>query len=151
MLSANVRRFWQDFCYRHNMPVDTPAHTWSFSTDPAAATDKAELVRRGIKTASTALVDMYDQDNASIPHVGEYNIVMNGMGEPVCVVQLQVVEVTPFGQISEEHAYHEGEGDRSYDYWREVHSSLFSDQLDKINKGLTDATPCVSMVFSVIK
>lgn len=56
----------------------------------------------------------------SISHqVEEYNIILNGSGEPVCITQTKVVYIMPYNLITPEHAWHEG--DRSYRYWKEVH------------------------------
>ena len=37
------------------------------------------------------------------------------------------VEIVPFDEVSAEHAYLEGEGDRSQATWREVHERFFTE------------------------
>ena len=39
------------------------------------------------------------------------------------------VYIEQYKNISQEHAYKEGEGDRSLDYWRKVHSDFFTKEL----------------------
>lgn len=36
----------------------------------------------------------------------------------------ETVEIMPFKNVSEKHAYLEGEGDRSYESWRKVHEAF---------------------------
>jgi uncharacterized protein YhfF len=40
--------------------------------------------------------------------------------------------------VSEEHAYKEGEGDRSLSYWREVHKRFFLPQMEEAGLSFTD-------------
>lgn len=78
------------------------------------------MVKSGIKTATTSLYSAQED----VPVVGMYAIVLNGRNEPVCVIQNKTVEIMPFKNVSAEHAYLEGEGDRSYESWRKVHEKF---------------------------
>ena len=42
-------------------------------------------------------------------------------------------EKLAFKEISEEHAFYEGEGNRTLEYWREVHKRFFSGELSAVN------------------
>ena len=99
---------------------------------------------------TTSAYEPYGLDGEEIPRPGEYNIILDGRGNPVCVTQTKVVEVIPFAQISAEHAWHEGEDDRSYESWRKVHVEFLSEQLKQYRLELTDDTPCVCEVFEKI-
>lgn len=39
--------------------------------------------------------------------------------------------ITPFNKVSENHAYKEGEGDRSLRYWQKVHEEFFKKELSE--------------------
>lgn len=52
---------------------------------------------------------------------------MNSKDEPVCVIELIDVQVKPFLHVDEEFAFLEGEGDRSYLYWKTAHERFFTD------------------------
>ena len=54
--------------------------------------------------------------------------------QAVCVIQSTKVYVTPFCEVSADHAFWEGEGDRSLAYWRQVHERFFSEELKTIGK-----------------
>lgn len=147
-MKTNIKQFWQDFCQEHNLAGETVPAAWSFGVDPDTL---ADLVRRGIKTATTSGFELYAFDSDNLPQVGEYNIILNGKDEPVCVTQTKVVEVVPFKYISAEHAYHEGEGDRSYEYWHKVHVDFFTKEYAEYRATFTPETKCVCEVFEVIE
>ena len=106
-MNKQLKQFWQDFCQSHNLECDTPVEAWAFGATAEDADELAELVNRGIKTATTSAYELYDK-NEKIPQVGEWSIVLNSKEEPVCVIQDKVVEIIPYDLISKEHAYHEG-------------------------------------------
>lgn len=49
------------------------------------------------------------------------NIILDGRGVPRALVETIGVDVVPFDEVSEVHAFKEGEGDRSLASWRDVH------------------------------
>ena len=66
------------------------------------------------------------------------------------VTQTTVVETIPYNLVSAEHAYHEGEGDRSLSYWREVHEKFFKSEYAQMGKQFHEKIPCVCEVFKVV-
>ena len=60
------------------------------------------------------------------------------------------VYVTAFDQVSQEHAYKEGEGDRSLEYWRKVHIDFLTRELAGINKAFTKKTQVVCEEFELV-
>ena len=62
-----------------------------------------------------------------LPQVGEYSVILNGKEEAVCVIRTKEVFILPFNEVPESHAFAEGEGDRSLDYWRRVHKEFFEE------------------------
>jgi uncharacterized protein YhfF len=50
------------------------------------------------------------------------------------VVRTTELRVVPFNEVDAEFAFDEGEGDRSLDYWREVHWDYFSRRCAAIGK-----------------
>ena len=113
------------------------------------ADELAELVNCKIKTATTSAYELYEAGE-HIPQVGEYNIILNGLGEPVCITQTKVVYIMPYNLITPEHAWHEGEGDRSYRYWKEVHDRFFCDEYKSVGKNFYEQAPMLCEVFEKI-
>ena len=109
----------------------------------------AELVNCNIKTATTSAFELYEIGD-DIPQVGEYNIILNGSKEPVCITQTKAVYMIPYNLITPEYAWYEGEGDRSYQYWREVHDSYFSEEYKSVGKNFYEQAPMICEVFEKI-
>jgi len=61
-----------------------------------------------------------------IPRAGELSVILDGDGDPLCVIRTTHVEIRRFADVDEEFAWTEGEGDRSLAYWREAHVSFFT-------------------------
>lgn len=58
--------------------------------------------------------------------------------------------VVPFSEVTAEHAYKEGEGDKSLDYWREVHEKFFAECLNEVGLKFTSDMKVVCEEFSVV-
>lgn len=96
-----------------------------YCADEYNANECARLINQGIKTASCGLKAGWDIEDEPLPQVGSYSLVLDWQQNPVCVIQLTSVEVCPFNQVSDEFAYAEGEGDRTYAWWKEAHIKFF--------------------------
>ena len=120
---------------------------WPFGGAP----DKlAELVLQGIKTATCSAYDLYQIDNERIPQEGDYSVILNSKEEAVCIIRTLKVYVCEFCQVSEEHAFKEGEGDRSLEYWRKVHSDFLTNVLASVHRLFDEHTKVVCEEFEVV-
>ena len=120
---------------------------WSFDD----ASDKlAALVKSGVKTATCSAYDLYQPEDEAIPKAGDYSVILDSRGEAVCIVKTTKVYVTAFDQVSREHAYKEGEGDRSLEYWRRVHRDFLTFELAQIHKTFSEHTPVVCEEFELV-
>lgn len=61
------------------------------------------------------------------------------------------MEIIPYDLISKEHAYHEGEGDRSYEYWRRAHDDFFDWEYREAGKAFYPQAPMVCEVFEKVE
>lgn len=105
---------------------------------------------KGIKTATCSLLYWYDVEGEDLPKVGQYDIVLNSREEAVAVIRTTQVFVTPFNQVSADHAYQEGEGDRSLAYWRQVHRDFFSRELTEVGVSFSSEMLLVCEVFECV-
>jgi uncharacterized protein YhfF len=96
---------------------------FAFGDGPELADELLDLVIRGIKTATCSTED---EPNTSKP--GERWIVLDGRGDPRCVIESTEVTYRRFGEVDANFAFEEGEGDRSLAYWREAHRGYFGRQ-----------------------
>ncbi len=120
---------------------------WAFGDD---ADRLAELVKNGIKTATSSLLCFYELEDEELPTVGEYNIILDSQEEAVCIIRPVNVYVTSYDRISEEHAYKEGEGDRTLEYWKNVHREFFTEELKEIGKAFDTDLEVVCEEFEVV-
>lgn len=123
-LSINI--YWQNFL--HSRPDlshlrNDPPDAWAFGGN---ADLLLGLVLEGKKTATASLLSVYKDGSVPLPKPGRYSIILNSSGEPKCIVHLLETKIKKFNEIDAEHAFDEGEGDRSLDYWRKVHREFFS-------------------------
>ncbi len=120
---------------------------WAFGEAP----DKlAELVVQGIKTATCSAYDLYQINNEPLPKAGDYSIILDSREEAVCIIKTRKVYVTEFCNVSEEHAFKEGEGDRSLEYWRIVHINFLTNELAAIHRTFDENTKVVCEEFEVV-
>jgi uncharacterized protein YhfF len=94
--------------------------TFAFGDGPALADELLALVVKGIKTATCSTED---EPNTSTP--GERWVVLDGRGEPRCVIETIEVTYGRFIEVDAAFAFEEGEGDRSLAYWRSAHRNYF--------------------------
>ncbi len=99
---------------------------WSFGNSKKLADELGQLVLDGKKTATCSLLRAYNGFENEIPRVGVYSVLCNGDDVPICVVFLTDTWVCKYNEVTEKHAFEEGEGDRSLEHWKEVHQQFFS-------------------------
>ena len=144
-----IKEFWESFCKEKNISFDTKYEAWSFGNTKEMADELAYLVNKGIKTATTSAYELYENDE-EIPKVGEYNIILNGSDEPICITITKEVYILAYNLISFNHAWLEGEGDRSYDYWKKVHDEYFTEEFKNSGKEFYEQAPMVCEVFEKV-
>ena len=120
----NAQEMWNLYSTKENITADYEA--WAFGDDPDTL---ADLVLKGIKTGTSSLHLWYGLEGEELPQAGEYNVILDSQEKAVCITKTTRVYVAPFCQISPEHAYREGEGDRSLAYWQKVHEAFFEEEL----------------------
>ena len=145
------KELWKEFCEKKNVDINTPYEAWGFGDDEETADELAELVLKGRKFGTASSYDEYVMEDAlhELPKAGDYSIILNSKGEAVCVIRDYDVYVRAFGAVAPFHAYAEGEGDRSLDYWRNVHTEFFKECLDDTDMPFNQESKVVCEKFSV--
>jgi uncharacterized protein YhfF len=93
---------------------------FAFGDGPDLADELLELVLEGVKTATCST-----EDEPNISKPGERWIVLDGRGNPRCVIESTEVTYRRYGDVDAAFAHDEGEGDRSLAYWRDAHRRYF--------------------------
>ena len=102
------------------------------------------------KTATCSALWELEAGGGPVPRPGEMSVVLDGEGEPLCIIETTEVEVRRLDEVGEAFARDEGEGDRSLAYWREAHRSFFSGTLPGIGRRFSEDMPLVCERFRVI-
>lgn len=146
------KELWAEFCSKKNVDINTPYKAWGFGGVEESDTDKlAELVLQGKKFGTASSYDEYVMEDITdeIPKVGDYSVILNSMDEAVCVIRDYDVYIRPFGDVPPFHAYAEGEGNMSLEYWRDVHTSFFKECLDETDMPFNQESKIICEKFSV--
>ena len=134
--------------YKEINPLAGPEpEAWAFGAAPDLL---AELVAKGVKTATASAYDEYVHYEEELPKVGDLDVVLDGQGQAVAIIETTKVTVIPFRDVSADHAYKEGEGDRSLTYWRQVHEELFTKWLADIGLSFSPASKVVLEEFQLV-
>ncbi|PLR95783.1 ASCH domain-containing protein [Bacillus sp. T33-2] len=149
MENDSANQLWHEY---QKVNPDAPKDyvVWAFGGTKEMADELAKLVLEGTKTATTSNFMLYELEKEPLPSVGLHNIILTGEGKAVAIVETTSVQVVPFDEVTSEHAYQEGEGDRTLRYWRDVHESFFKKELNDINQEFHYNIPVVCERFRLI-
>jgi len=153
MPDSAAEEYWKKFLA--TLPDDSAYRQKTYSAEPFGDTPEladqlAALVLRGIKTGTCSALWEWEAEGNPIPEVGAISITLNGAGEPVCILETTEITIRRFGEVDEDFARSEGEGDLSLHHWREAHANFFSRVLPKIGMEFTDQMPLVCERFILI-
>ena len=123
LAQARIEAFWRKFVAATGIDGDYTA--WGFGSDPEMLTELGLLVRDGPKRATASLKSAYEPGE-QFPAVGDLSVILDGAGTPLCVIRITDVETRRFGDVDEEFAWTEAEGDRSLAHWRQAHIEFFA-------------------------
>lgn len=138
----NAEQMWK--LYSDQAQITASYDAWAFGID---ADELAQLVLKGIKTATASALPLYEVDAEELPQAGQYSVVVNSREEAVCVIRTDCVFTVPFDEVDERQAWKEGEGDRSLAYWRSVHEDVFRKWLEEEGLAFTEKMPVVCEEF----
>lgn len=142
-----IEEYWKTFVSYQPEYQNESYTAWQFGVDPSVL---AGLVKRGIKTATTSGLSFYTEDQEPLPKVGDLSMVLDTQNNPICIIKITKVYQVPFSEVSEMHAYKEGEGDRTLSYWRTVHTDFFMKEFNSINQSFSEEEIMVCEEFECI-
>ena len=144
----NAEELWNAFVTAHPEAADAAYEAWCYGSD--AADELARLTADGIKTATASAYPLYELEQEELPKVGEYNVILLTDGTALCITKTTKVSLIPYRDVSEVHAYREGEGDRSLPYWRKVHEAFFAEELASAGLTFTEDMTVICEEFEVV-
>jgi uncharacterized protein YhfF len=148
-----IEAYWSTFL--GTLPAGSPtrdeqyvAEAWGDS--PGLADELGALIVEGTKTATCSALWEYEAEEGTLPETGVKTIVLDGKGDPLCIVETTEVAVRRYDEVDARFAHEEGEGDRSLGYWRDAHWRFFSRSLPNVGKEPTVDMLLVCERFRVI-
>lgn len=153
MEHESVMKMWEDYLEsigEDARDTDKTYISWHFCDNEKDANELAELVKENVKRATTSLHYSYEVDGDPLPKVGELGIITDWNGIAQCVIRTKKVRVLAFGEVDEELAAIEGEGDKSLKYWRDAHKDVYVIRMKEYGREFTEDTMVVFEEFEVV-
>lgn len=146
-MNNNSQIYWAEFWRSKNQDKPKSVSAWQFGADPDHL---AQLVIDGVKTATCSGLLFYEIENVPLPSVEDYSIILNSRDEPLAIIKTVDVKIIPMNEVSEDFASAEGEGDRTYQYWKDVHVDFFTNALGKRGLEFSEDMMLVCEQFELI-
>ena len=96
---TKTEQFWQSYLATLSAAERSKKPTYAvdqFADTPAAATKVGKLVRDGVKTTTSSLIWDLEAIGEPLPTVGEIELIVDGQGTPLCIIEVTAVEIKPF-------------------------------------------------------
>lgn len=145
-VTMNAEEMWIEY-KKTKEDIEDKYEAWSFGVN---ADLLADLVVRGEKTATASAYALYEIENESLPNVGAHNIILDSQNKAICITQTTKVYVVKFKEVSKEHAFKEGEGDKSLSYWKKCHKDFFTMCMSEVGKEFSEDMRVVCEEFKVV-
>jgi uncharacterized protein YhfF len=152
-MATNVERYWDQFLGSMSSGRERPARyveSFGFGFSVADAKQIAALVLAGTKTATGAVLWAAQADGWTVPRPGDFSIVTLGGDDPVCVIETTDIRTIPFDEVTEDYAWHGGEGDRSMAGWRKMYWSYIERECQRLALEPSPKTPLLMRRFRVV-
>ena len=134
-----------------SLPAAGSTYTaWQFGSDAEQGDYLLACVLEGPKRATAGALWWYEAKGEAVPVPGDYSVILDGRGTARCIIRTTDVDVVPFDAVDAAFAYEEGEGDRSLEYWRDVHWTYFVRELNELSREAAPDMPVVCERFEVV-
>lgn len=150
-MNQSVVELWTQFKHKEGL-TDDNYDAWAFGNSPEMADELLGHVLSGVKTGTSSLHLLYELglEDEKMPEIGNYSVLLDGKNQAQAIICTKVVDILPYSQISEVHGYLEGEGERTLNYWREVHQPFFEQELKQYDLTFSEDMLIVYELFEVV-
>jgi len=151
MENASARALWGDYLDKHleHAFVEAP-QVVHFCDNGKDANECAELVKKGIKKATSHSLLGLQYRKEPLPKIGDFMVVTDWEGAAQCLVRTTKVHFKPFFSIDEAYARLEGEGDKSLAYWKQVHWDYYTRELEPFGRVPRESMIIVCQEFEMV-
>lgn len=135
MKNNSVDTLWKRFIESNSKYTkQTKPKSGYFGDNEKDANQLAELVQKDIKKATSHSLLGLQFRKEVLPKLNDIFIVTDWKGDAKCIVKTTSVKLIPFFGIHAEHARLEGEGDKSLEYWKQVHWDYYKRELNPFDR-----------------
>lgn len=120
---------------------------WCFLDNKEESDYLFELVKVGVKTATSYLFI----DNKQLLNENPVSILTNWDKTEELKINTTKIYKCKFKEISKEHAFKEGEGDKTLKHWKKVHKKFFIKECERLNKKFSEGIEIVCEEFEILK
>ena len=128
-ITAEIKSFWNSFISKNpslNHLSSYKYEAFNFGDSKKMADEIGKLVLSGKKTATSSLLKAYAGYEDELPKIADYSILCDGDERPIAITYTTSLSLVPFLSVDQKHAFLEGEGDRTLDFWRTEHLEFFN-------------------------
>lgn len=151
--AERISRFWDTYL-RSLPPLQRRDRTYyeafAFGDSPEMADRLGALVLDGVKTATSELLWERQTEDGPLWGVGDEHVVLDGRGNPVCVIRTTELRVVPFDRVDERFAWDYGEGDRTLAWWRENVGAYYEERCRSLSRTASEDMPLICERFEVV-
>jgi len=151
--NSKARDMWIQYLKSIGEDINTTkkiSTAWYFSDNQETAKKLAELVKDGVKKATASLMYWYKVAGEPLPKEGEFSVITDYLGEPQCVIKTTKITIISFNKVTDNFAFLEGEGDKTLEYWKDVHNMFFTKELKEIGKEFSEDMEVVCEEFELV-
>lgn len=130
MTHPTVSLIWERYRRENPDVAEQPPFAFHFCDLREDANVCADLVVQGRKQATAASLKELELAGLEPARPGEHFIVTDFDGIAKAIIRTTSVDIRRFGDVDEEFARAEGEGDLTLGWWREAHRGYFARVLE---------------------
>lgn len=119
---------------------------FAFGDSPEMADELLRLVLTGKKTATVSVV----LEGEKTPKVGDLSLVLNGQGQPACVIKTVYLETVKFCDLTWDMVKLEGE-DETFEQWKAGNIRYWTRDAVKRGYTFTEETPITFERFELVE
>lgn len=119
---------------------------FAFGDSPEMADELLRLVLTGKKTATVSVV----LEGEKTPKVGDLSLVLNGQGQPACVIKTVYLETVKFCDLTWNMVKLEGE-DETFEQWKAGNIRYWTRDAVKRGYTFTEETPITFERFELVE
>lgn len=148
MENTSARNMWGDYLDSHlEHAFENSPRTTYFGDNEKDANELAELVKNGIKKATSHSLLGLQNRKEVLPKIGDFIVITNWKGEAQCIVRNTAVNLRPYFSINSSYTQLEGEGDKSLEYWKKAYWDYYTRELNAFGREPRDSMIIVCQEF----